>query len=160
MAEVDEHKKPKVVANAQSDSHEEQDNDVPAKHKSMRLTKTTKKQLSGFMVFVREQGVVGLAVGLTIGTAVTVFVKSIVDGIVNPIIGSLLPGNTNLANKFICLDEVNGVCTNKLNWGLVVSNFISFMAIAFIVYFSVKLLKLDKIDKKKDAPAPAPAPKK
>lgn len=108
------------------------------------------KQLKGFMDFVRTQGVVGLAVGLTIGTAVTVFVKSIVDNIVNPIIGAALPGNSQLANKFICLDHVNGACTNKLSWGAVLSNFISFLTIALVVYVAVHLIGLDKLDKKKE----------
>ncbi len=107
------------------------------------------KPFEGFMDFIREQGVVGLAVGLTLGTAVTVFVKSIVDSLINPIIGTFLPGSSALASKYFCLDKVDGVCTNKLAWGSVLSNFISFLAIAAVVYFAVKGLRLDKLDKKK-----------
>jgi len=110
----------------------------------------SKKAITGFMDFVRTQGVVGLAVGLTIGTAVTVFVKSIVDNIVNPIIGALLPGNSQLANKFVCIGHLHGACTNKLSWGVVLSNFISFLTIALVVYVAVHLIGLDKLDKKKD----------
>lgn len=110
-----------------------------------------RKPFEGFMDFVREQGVVGLAVGLTVGTAVTVFVKSIVDNMVNPIIGSFLPGGSALATKSFCLDTVDGVCTNRLGWGAVLSNFISFLAIAAVVYFAVKGLRLDKLDKKKES---------
>lgn len=108
------------------------------------------KQLRDFMDFVRTQGVVGLAVGLTLGTAVTVFVKSVVDNLVNPLVGLLLPGSSGLGGKFICLDSVNGACTNKLSWGAVFSNFISFLTIAAVVYFVVHSLGLDKIDKKND----------
>ena len=108
------------------------------------------KPVKGFMIFVREQGVVGLAVGLTVGTAVTVFVKSIVDNIINPIIGAVLPGSTGLANKYICLAHIERACTNKLAWGTVVSSFISFAAIAMVVYFAVHGLGLDKLDKNKD----------
>lgn len=107
------------------------------------------KPFEGFMEFVREQGVVGLAVGLTVGTAVTILVKSIVDGLITPIISTFLPGSAALANRYICLDTVNGICTIKLAWGSVVSSFISFLAIAAVVYFAVKALRLDKIDKKK-----------
>lgn len=114
-----------------------------------------KKPIQGFMTFVREQGVVGLAVGLTLGTAVTVFVKSIVDSVVNPLIGAVLPGGSALTTKFICLDrDVTGACTNKLAWGTVLSSFISFLTIAAVVYFAVKGLKLDKIDKTKDEAKP------
>ncbi|HLG91093.1 MAG TPA: MscL family protein [Candidatus Saccharimonadales bacterium] len=108
------------------------------------------KPIQGFMDFIREQGVVGLAVGLTMGTAVTVLVNSIVTNMVNPLIGLFLPGSGNLNNKFICLDTVDGVCTNKLSWGIVLSSLISFMTIAALVYFVVKGLGLDKLDKKKE----------
>ena len=108
------------------------------------------KQIRGFMDFVRTQGVVGLAVGLTIGTAVTVFVKSIVDNIINPVIGALLPGSSGLSNKFICIGHAGGACTNKLSWGVVVSNLISFLTIAAVIYFVVHGLGLDKLDKKKE----------
>lgn len=112
---------------------------------------SVKKQFYGFMDFIREQGVIGLAVGLTIGTAVTVFVKSIVDNIINPIIGAVLPGGTDLSTKFVCLTSENGACVNKLSWGAVVSNFISFLTIAAIIYFVVRGLKLDRLDKKKES---------
>ncbi|MDQ3123735.1 MAG: MscL family protein [bacterium] len=112
--------------------------------------KRLKKQAKGFMEFVREQGVVGLAVGLAIGTAATVFVKSIVDNMIIPIIGAVLPGGTDLAGKFVCLTSRDGACINKLAWGAVVSNFITFLAVAAVIYFVVKGFKLDKLDKKKE----------
>jgi len=109
------------------------------------------KPFSGFMKFVREQGVVGLAVGLTLGTAVTVFVKSIVDNMVNPVIGMILPGNSGLQNKFICLDHnLGGDCTNKLSWGATLSALISFLTIALVVYLVVHGLRLDKLDIKEE----------
>lgn len=108
-----------------------------------------KKQVSGFMHFVRQQGVVGLAVGLMLGTAVKSFVDSIVLNIVNPLIGIML-GGVNLSNKAVCLssslDPATGVCRNNLAYGLVISNLISFISVAAIVYFFVKGLKLDRID--------------
>lgn len=110
-----------------------------------------KKPLRDFMDFIREQGVVALAIGLTVGVAVTAFVNSIVADIVNPVVGAILPGRSNLEEKFICLDTVAGVCTNKLAWGAVVSSFIAFLSIAAVVYFGVKIFKLDRLDKKKDS---------
>lgn len=106
------------------------------------------KPLAGFMDFIREQGVVGLAIGLTLGVAVTAFVNSIVTNLVNPLVGLVLPGTSSLNSKFICLDTVDGVCTNKLSWGTTLSALISFATIAAVVYFVVHGLKLDKLDKK------------
>lgn len=108
-----------------------------------------KKQVSGFMHFVRQQGVVGLAVGLMLGTAIKSFVDSIVLNIVNPIIGYLL-GGVDLSDKAVCLssatDPSTGICTNSLGYGRVITNLISFISVAAIVYFFVKGLKLDRID--------------
>lgn len=108
-----------------------------------------KNQVSGFMHFVRQQGVVGLAVGLLLGTAVKSFVDSIVINIVNPIIGFFM-GGVDLSDKAICLssakDPTSGACTNNLAYGLVITNLISFISVAAIVYFFVKGLRLDRID--------------
>ena len=44
------------------------------------------KHLKGFMDFVREQGVVGLAIGLAVGTQAAILVKDMIKAIVDPII--------------------------------------------------------------------------
>ena len=135
---------------------------IRAKHqaateRAVNARKVTRSAISkpathahGFMEFVREQGVVGLAVGLAIGTAATVLVKSIVDNMINPIVGALLPGSSDLNSKFVCIGNAGNECINKLAWGVVVSNLISFIAVAAVIYFVVKGLKLDKLDKKKE----------
>ena len=105
--------------------------------------------LQGFLNFVREQGVVSLAIGLTIGVAAKSVVDSIVANILNPIIG-LAGAGGSLENKFVCLKTVNGSCTNKLGYGHVLSDILSFILIAAIIYFVVKGLKLDKLDRKKE----------
>jgi large conductance mechanosensitive channel len=109
------------------------------------------KPIQGFMIFVREQGVVGLAVGLTMGAAVTALVNSIVNNLVNPIIGVFLPNGQTLSSHYVCLTTTNGVCTNKLSFGAVLSSLVSFITIAGVIYFLVKGLGLDKLDKKKEA---------
>jgi len=108
------------------------------------------KWLQGFIDFVREQGVVGVAVGLIIGLGAKTLVDSFVASFVNPIVGVIL-GSNNLSAKYICIQSANGVCTSKVTWGRFLNDFISFLLIAFIVYFVVKILKLDKLDKKKAA---------
>jgi large conductance mechanosensitive channel len=104
----------------------------------------------GFTEFIRKQGVVGLAVGLAIGTSATVLVKSMVDNMINPIVGAILPGSSDLNSKFFCVGHEGAVCVNKVAYGIVVSNLISFIAVAAVIYFVVMGLRLDKLDKKKD----------
>ncbi len=107
--------------------------------------------IQGFLNFVREQGVVNLAVGLTLGLAAKSLVDAFVNSVINPIVGILYGGGGQLGEKFWCLKEVNGVCTNKLGYGGFLNQLINFIIIAAVVYFVVKGLKLDKLDKKKDA---------
>lgn len=115
------------------------------------------KQLAGFMRFVREQGVVGLAVGLAIGTQVGVTVKMIVEGFVNPIVTFLVGSQNTLANSvwnIIGQDTKTtdywitlGHRTLVLGWGEIVSSLITLLAVAAVIYYVVKGLKLDRLDK-------------
>lgn len=104
--------------------------------------------LQGFVDFVREQGVVGLAVGLVLGVAAKSVIDSIVNNFFNPLIG-LIGGGGEFGSRYICLKQVEGACTNKLGFGRIISDLISFLIIAAVVYFVVKGLKLDRLDKKK-----------
>lgn len=100
--------------------------------------------MKGFIDFIRTQGVVGLAVGFIIGGAVGKTVTSIVEDIVNPLISILL-------NRFSDLSELSytfhGV---KIMWGDLLSNIINLIIISAVVYFGVKMIGLEKLDKKKE----------
>lgn len=104
--------------------------------------------LQGFLDFIREQGVVGLGVGLILGIAAKSVVDSLVQNILNPIIG-LLYGGGDFSAKYICLKDAASGCQSKLGYGNFINTLISFVVAAAVVYFLVKGLKLDKIDKKK-----------
>lgn len=100
--------------------------------------------MKGFVKFIREQGVVGLAVGFILGGAVSKLVSSLVENIINPLVGMLL-GKVDLADKVVHLSA-----DTTLRWGAVVSTLIDFVIIAGVVYFGVSALKLDKLDSEKD----------
>lgn len=106
--------------------------------------------LQGFVNFIREQGVVGLAVGLVLGVASKSVIDSVVNNIFNPIIG-VMAGGVNLADRYICIKSTATVCTSKIGYGRVLSDILSFIIVAAVIYFVVKGLKLDKLDKPKDA---------
>ncbi|HEY5268531.1 MAG TPA: MscL family protein [Candidatus Saccharimonadales bacterium] len=106
------------------------------------------RPFQGFVNFIREQGVVGIGVGFVIGSSAAVLIKSIVSNLLNPLIG-LVMGGTNLANKVVCLNSKAGVCENALNYGQVISDIISFLLILAVVYFVIKGLRLEKLDKEK-----------
>ncbi len=107
------------------------------------------KRLRDFTDFVREQGVVGLAVGLAVGTAAGATVKAIVDGIINPIVGFILGGD-DLAKKTWYTGLHHGSKKLTFAWGSVLSSVITLLAVAAVIYYVVHGLKLDKLDKKKE----------
>ncbi|MBU2101698.1 MscL family protein [Patescibacteria group bacterium] len=96
--------------------------------------------MKGFIKFIREQGVVGLAVGFILGGAVSKVVTSLVQNIIQPLIGSLL-GST---------EGLSALAVGAVTYGQFITAFIDFIVIAAVVYFGVKGLKLDKIDAKKN----------
>ena len=106
------------------------------------------KKVKGFMDFVRTQGVVGLAVGLAIGTQVTATTKSIADGFINPIVGFILGGNSTLASDKWHFSL--GHRSMDIGWGAILSSMITLLAVAAVIYFVVKGLGLDKLDKPKE----------
>lgn len=107
-----------------------------------------KGQASGFTTFVREQGVVGLAIGLAIGTEAGVLIKQIVGSLVTPIIDLLIgKGGLEGFKWTVHIGDRTGVFTV----GMLIDVLIRFLAVAFVVYLVVHLLKLDRLDKKKEA---------
>ena len=103
------------------------------------------KHLSDFMEFVRTQGVVGLAIGIILGTAVTKLVASLVTDIINPVVGIFLGRLGDLKSVVIPVYHTSAL----IGIGSFISALIDFAIIAAVVYFGVKKLNLDKIDKPK-----------
>ncbi len=98
--------------------------------------------ITGFMEFVRKQGVVGLAVGFILGGAVSKVVTALVTDIINPILSVFLGAADGLKKASINMGDVT------ILWGDFLSVLIDFLVIALVVYYGVKLLKLDTLDKK------------
>lgn len=107
-----------------------------------------KGHATGFIDFIRTQGVIGLAIGLAIGTAAGVTVKALVEGFINPIVQFIVGSPTALASATWHV-ELWGR-TADFKWGAFVSSLITLIATAFVIYLVVHFAKLDKLDKKKD----------
>ncbi len=110
-------------------------------------SKTINDQVGGFGEFIREYGIVGLAIGFVFGAQV----KSVVDvftvNIVNPLVGLILPGTGSLNQKSLTVHVFSKQAV--FGWGLFLSTLISFFIVAIIIYMTFKTLKLDKLAKKK-----------
>ncbi|MBP9822025.1 MAG: MscL family protein [Candidatus Pacebacteria bacterium] len=99
--------------------------------------------MRGFIDFIREQGVVGLAVGFILGGAVSKVVAAIVVDIVNPLLSVALGSTSGLKNASF------GIGSAQIMYGDLLSVVIDFLVIAFVVYFGVKAIGLHKLDKPK-----------
>lgn len=110
-----------------------------------------KGQGGGFLTFIREQGVVGLAVGLAIGTAAGAAVKTIVDQLIAPVVALLTQGVDLNSLKWVIIGKTAEKPEVAIGWGMILSAFITLLATAAVVYWAVHLAKLDRLDKKKQS---------
>jgi large conductance mechanosensitive channel len=100
--------------------------------------------MKGFMDFVREQGVVGLAVAFILGGAISGVMKSLVSDVINPILGLVLGSAEGLKEMSFMIGDA------EIMFGSFVSTLLDFVVIAFVVYYIFKKLGLDKMDKEKE----------
>lgn len=109
-------------------------------------------QVSGFVNFIREKGVVGLAVGLAIGTAATGVVTQIVGAVITPTVSLFLSlfGLDGLKSlNLVAKRAADGAPLVTYAIGDLIDALIKFLAVALVIYLVVMGLKLDKLDKKK-----------
>ncbi len=97
-----------------------------------------------FIHFIREKGVLGLAVGIIMGGAVTKFVTSIVENLLNPVIGFVTGSAGNLNEMAYTVP----LTTITFKYGAFISSLIDFCAVLAVVYFVFVKSPLNKIDKK------------
>lgn len=95
---------------------------------------------SQFAGFIKEYGVIALAIGIVIGSAVNDYVKSIVDNVITPTINYIISIN---------LDTFKW---GNVQIGLFLKDTLKFLIVLFIIFFTVKyVLKFFKLVEDKDA---------
>jgi len=99
---------------------------------------------TGFVAFLREKAIVGLAIGFVIGTQVQTVVKTFIADFIDPFFKLVLPGNLALSQR------TWNIYGASFKWGDMVYQLLDFLFIVFIIYAVMKFFKLDKLDKKKD----------
>jgi large conductance mechanosensitive channel len=99
------------------------------------------KPVSGFINFIRQQGVVGLAIGLILGGAVSGLVDSVVKDLLQPLINIMIGSKEGLSSFTLNLSGI------EIFVGRFAVSLIDFVVIAGVVYFIFKGLRLDRLDK-------------
>lgn len=99
-----------------------------------------------FIEFVREKGVLGLAVGIIVGGAVTKLVTSIVDNLINPLVSAITGAAGNL-NELMYTVPYTDI---TFKWGAFLSSLIDFLAIVLVIYIIFMKTPILKLDRKKE----------
>lgn len=95
--------------------------------------------MHAFISFIREQGVIGLAIGFIMGGATSKLVSSFVTDIVQPVVGLLFGSTAGLA----------ALALGPVKVGSFLVALLDLVIIAAVVFYVFKGLKLDALDAKK-----------
>jgi large conductance mechanosensitive channel len=114
-------------------------------HVSVVVSGELAEPVHGFVNFLREYSVVGLAVGFIIGLQAQTLMKQLVDSFITPLL-NLMVGDVQSKQTMLSVGEK----TATFAWGKFIYSFVSFVFILLFIYLIVKLFKLDRFGKKKD----------
>lgn len=101
-----------------------------------------KRQVGGFVHFLREKAVVGLAVGFIIGQQAQAVIKQLVDSFISPVLNIIVGSKLQ--------DRMLTIAGETFSWGKFAYVFINFLFILLSIYVIIKIFKLDKLDLPKD----------
>ena len=105
-----------------------------------------------FKEFAMKGNVMDMAVGVIIGAAFGKIVSSLVDDVLMPLVG-MVTGNVDFTDLVFQIGE--GEDAAVLKYGTFIQNTVDFIIVAFCIF---RMLKgINKLNRKKEAPAPEPA---
>lgn len=103
--------------------------------------------VGGFLAFLREHAIVGLAVGFAIATQVQAVVKQLIASFINPLYGLLFNGQ-QLSDRTATF-QWHGR-SEQFGWGAFVYALIDFLFVVAIIYLAIRVFHLDNLDKPKE----------
>ena len=120
--------------------------------------------LKEFKEFAVKGNVVDLAIGIILGVAFTAIVNSLVNDIIMPPIGVLLGGGDfadlyiNLSGgEYASLDAAREAGAATINYGIFINAVITFVIVAWVLFFLVKgMNRLKRQEEEKPAEPAAP----
>lgn len=98
------------------------------------------KLLKEFREFLKEYKIVSLALAFIIGTASTSLVRSLVDNVIMPFVSPLIPSG-GWKEAVLTIGPVS------IKWGAFLSELISFIILAFVVFVIAKKLLKEEVKK-------------
>ena len=108
--------------------------------------------MSGFVGFLRERAVVGVAIAFVVATQMQELAKQLIASFVDPMTKVLF--SQNLSERVLKVHTGRNMAGKEqvveFAWGQFVYQFIYFLFLIFVIYLIVRIFQLDKLDKKKD----------
>jgi large conductance mechanosensitive channel len=106
------------------------------------LKSANTKITGGFIAFLKEYGIIGLAIAVIIGAAVSKLVSALVADIIMPVVTFFIPGGN-------WREAVLNIGPIVLKIGDFIGAIIDFVIIAFVIYLIARwILKEEKVGKK------------
>lgn len=105
-----------------------------------------RQRVDGFVTFLREKAVVGLAVGFIVGQQAQGFIKQLVDSFITPVLNVIV--GSNLAERKF--EIIGGDKSTVVAWGKFIYVSINFFVVLVAIYVIIKFFKLDKLDMPKE----------
>ena len=103
--------------------------------------------VGGFVNFLREHAVVGLAIGFIIGVQAQGLVRSLVSSFIDP--AFLLLFGQKLNQRTFTLEWHDRVAS--FSWGSFAYGLLNFLFVLAVIYAIVKILNLDKLEQTEKA---------
>ena len=95
-----------------------------------------------FIAFLKEYGVIGLAIAVIIGGKLNEFVSSLVNDLLMPVVFNRALAAANVAT-------IKELSAGGILYGKVLGSFIDFVIVAFVVFLMAKfILREEKVTKK------------
>jgi large-conductance mechanosensitive channel len=108
-----------------------------------------KEQVGGFVNFLREHAIVGLAIGFVVGQQAQGVVKQLIASFIDPAFQMIF--GQKLSNLKLVIGS--GPDAPAFTWGAFIYVLLNLLFVLAIIYALVKIFNLDKLDKPKDKPA-------
>lgn len=102
-----------------------------------------REQVGGFINFIREHAVVGVAIGFIVGLQAQTLIKQLVSSFITPLFTFLVGPNLQ-KDQFV----LHGSTPITFAWGEFVYTLADFLIVLLFIYLMVKIFRLDKLDKK------------
>ena len=103
--------------------------------------------ITEFKEFAMKGNVMDMAVGVIIGGAFGKIVSSLVDNVLMPLVG-LVTGGVDFSTLAVTVGDA------EVKYGMFIQNVVDFLIVAFCIFLMLK--GINKLNRKKEEPAPAP----